>query len=81
VSNPRNGVRLRVNSRTSIVKGAAIAMTEHTIVVISEAHAASHMPAMPDVGAWSASAAATVDDVADIELMAAVNVPEPLETT
>ncbi|GAA0985761.1 hypothetical protein [Nocardioides aquaticus] len=72
-----------------MVKGAAIAMTKHTIVVISEAHAASHMPAIPDVGAWSASAAAmaddvvddVVDDVADIELMAAVDVPEPLETT
>lgn len=76
---------LRVNSRISMVKGAAIAMTKHTIVVISEAHAASHMPAMPDVGAGSASAADmaddVVDDVADIELMAALDVPEPLETT
>lgn len=51
VSNPRNGVRLRATKRINIVKGAAIAMTEHTIVVISEAQAASHMADSPEEGA------------------------------
>lgn len=57
-------------------------MTEHTIVAISEAHAASHMPDI-DAGTWSASAAASFavsDTVADIELIAGVGAVEESST-
>lgn len=82
-SDPRNGVRLRVHSRISRVRGPTITRTEHTVAVVSEAHVASHVPAIPGGGTCPTSvpAGAALAIIDDIELVAEADEPVAPATT